>query len=367
MASTAQNYLNSFTVSNQGIEELSELLMLTHLKTGSINEVVDVMYGVRQGKRLGGIGEFGTVGESQKLCKPTFNATNLATQEKVWDLGAVGIYESLCADDFLDTIVQFSMGTGTDKADLTNDELMSLIIEPKLAQAWDKAIWRTIFFGDKDAQSVSSGGNLTNDANSAPKFFNMFDGLFKRMYEIVPTDDAQHVAIPANAGATYDAQMENIFDFSDPTTTPSAIVNRMIYRAAPYKLRQQTDRVLLVTQSFADALAEDIKTNNKGSDLQWESLFDGLVSATKFNGQTIMALPVWDEMIRTHFDNGTKWLDPHRAVYTTKSNLKAGIASTDLLATLDIWFSKDEQDVKILARDEMGTMVWEDDILVFAY
>lgn len=363
MASTALNYLNSFTVSNQGIEDLRELIRLNTLEAGSLNEVVDVIFGVRQGKRLGGIGDFGTVGESKPLCNPTWNATNLATEEKVWDLGAVGIYERLCGDDFLNTIVQFSMKRGTYKADLTGDDLMTLIVEPGLTKAWNDAMWRVAWFADTDAQTVGTGdGTLTNNADSAPKFFNMTDGFFKRLFEIAPTGSAQHIPIPANAGTTYAEQDEQMFD---GTTDLVSIVDRMIYTNR--RLRMSGDRFILCTQSFADALAAQIKRDNRGSDLAWNAQFDGLVSATIYNGITFIALPIWDDMIRKYYDDGTKWNYPHRAVYTSKSNLKFGIESDSAMATLDVWFSKDDQDVKVLARDEVGTLIWEDDLVTFAY
>jgi len=360
MGSTALNYINNFTVSNQGITDLRELLMLSVLKTGSLPEVLNMNYGVRNGKRIGGVGEFGLVGKSAPMCNPQFNNTNLATQEKVWELGNVSILERLCADDFVDTMVKFSMGTGNDKADMTGDDLMSIVIEPRLALALERTLWRVFWFGDKNAANIGAGGIITTGIDV--DFFNMTDGLFKRLFAIAPTGSKQHVSIAANAQATYRLQHDSMFTQGAATS----VVDELIYNA-DMRLRQSSDKFVLCTQSFADALASDIKKSNKGSDLQWESLFDGLVYATRYNGETIIALPVWDEMIRAFEDDGTKWNNPHRAVYASKNTLMAGIESSDLLGALKIWFSDDDQDVKIIARDDVGTMIWEDDLIMMAY
>lgn len=340
--------------------QTNPLLFLKTLKIGSINEVLNVVYGARKGKHVGGIGEFGLVGENAPMCNPAWNNTELKTQEKIWDLGAFMVKESLCADDFTETVVQFSMGAGTSKADMTSDDLLNLIVEPRLTLAIEKGVWRVLWFGDKDAANVSGGGVITDGLDV--KFFNSFDGLFKRLYAIAPTGSVQNVPIAANAAATYEAQLDGIFTAG----VPKQVFDRMIYKA-DMKLRQQSSKIMLCTQSMADALAWDLKENNKGSDLQWQALFDGLVYATIYNGQKLLSLPIWDEQIRAFEDNGATWKDPHRVVFADKETLLAGVEGTDLMAQLDIWFSKDTQTNKILAREEMGTMVWEDNLTMFAY
>ena len=72
-------------------------------------------------------------------------------------------------------------------------------------------------------------------------------------------------------------------------------------------------------------------------------------------------------MIRSFEDNGTTWNKPHRAVYAPKSSLKLGVNSDDMIAFLKVWFSDDDQENKMLVRDKVGTMTWEDDLITFAY
>lgn len=361
MASTALNDLKKLTPSNQAIQDLRELIFLSTLQYGSLAETLTFQYGAKNGKYVGGIGEFDIIGESKKLCKPTFNSTKIATQEKKWELGAFVVSESLCADDFAETVARFCMNTGTRKADLTDTDLLAHIVEPRLKTAIEKGLWRYYWFGDKTAKNVSAQGIITDGVDT--KHFTAVDGLFKRLYDITATNASRRIKIDANGEASKALQRSKLFE--DGVAT--GIFDDLIY-GANIKLRQQTDKVVLCTQSYADALASDVKKTNKGSDLQWESLFDGLVSATKYNGETILALPIWDEMIASYEDQGDTLKFPHRVLYASKSALWGGVESeNDFMPNLDIWFSKDDQENKILGREEVGTLIWEDDLVQFAY
>jgi hypothetical protein len=360
MASTGQQFINQFTVSNQGITDLRELLFLSVLQSGSINETMDVLTGVVNGSRLGGIGELEPVGKPSNGCNPAWNASKISTLEKVWSLGAYDVAESICYTDLEATIVQFALRTGTDRADLTGTDYIDVIVSPLLSQAMEKMIWRLLWLGDTAAENVDDGGVITDGVDT--NLFKVTDGLFKRLFAITAANALQRVSVAANSQTTYAAQLSAIRSSGVATS----IFDQLIYNA-PMKLRQKSDKILLVTQTMADALSIDIKANNKGSDLQWESLFDGFVSATKYNGQTILALPIWDEMIQTFEDTGTAWNKPHRAVFASKATLKGGIESNNMLADLQIFFDQLSQRNYLLAKDKVGTLTWEDGLVMFAY
>ena len=358
--------MDQFTIDNQGITELNQLLFLTILQTGLINQTLDLMTGVEPGSRLGGIGEMESVGRPANGCKPNWRASKIDTQEKMWELGAYEVAETICYQDLEDTIVRWSMRLGTDRADFTGGDYMNLIVEPKLREALDKMIWRMLWFGNKAALNVSDDGDITDDVDT--DLFTVCDGLFKRIFDITIANPAQRVTIAANAATTYEAQQSGIL----VAGVAKQIFDDLYYKIAPKKLRQKSDRVLLMTQSLADALTIDIKRNT-GSELQWKSILEGLgnesslMTTTIYNGQTILALPIWDDMIKSYQDTGSSLILPHRAVFASKSDLKAGVHSNDMIAQLKIWFSDDDQDNKMLVRDKLGTLTWEDNLIVAAY
>ncbi|MCL1933948.1 MAG: hypothetical protein FWF53_09095, partial [Candidatus Azobacteroides sp.] len=200
MASTGQQYMDQFTISNQGITDLRELLFLSILQFGSINETMDVMTGIVPGSRLGGIGEMEPIGLPANGCNPHWNASKIATIEKLWELGAYEVAEKICYLDLEDTLVQFAMRTGSNRADLTGTDYMDVIVEPLLSKAMEKMIWRLFWFGDKAADNISNGGLITEGVN--PDLFKICDGLFKRLFDITIANPLQRVTIAANAASS---------------------------------------------------------------------------------------------------------------------------------------------------------------------
>lgn len=362
MASTGKSYIDQFTINNQGIMDLRELLFLTVLQFGSINETLDLMTGVVPGSRIGGVGEMEPVGLPSNGCDPQWNASKIATIEKLWELGAYEVAESICYEDLEETLVRFSMRAGTDRADLTSTDYIDVIVEPKLKEAMEKMIWRMLWLGDKTADNVTNGGVITDTVNA--NLMKVCDGLFKRLFTLPA---AQRITIAANTAATKDAQRSGIL----VAGVAKKIFDDILWKA-PIKLRQKSNRILMVTQSLADALTIDVK-NNAGSDLQWTAVLDGLgnenslMTTTVYNGQKIMALPLWDDMIQTFEDGGTVFNKPHRAVYTTKDQLKGGIHSSGALADLQINFDFLTQRNYMLAKDKVGALTWEDNLIMVAY
>ncbi len=361
MASTALNHIKDLSFCQDGINKVRELLYLEVLKFGSVSETLTMNYGVWNGKHIGGIGEFDLVGQAAKMCDPEWNHTNVKAVEEFWKLGVFDIAEELCADDFEETIAQYAMNTGTRRADLTDTDILAYIVEPKLKEAIEKGIWRYLWFGDTSAKNIADGGIIT--AGTDIKFFTAIDGLFKRLFALTAANPAQHITIAANSEATFDDQFDKMFEPGAAT----GVMKGLVYKSSA-KLRQRNDKAIWCTQTYADALAEDVKTNNKGSELQWQSLFDGLISATRYNGQQIYALPIWDEMINSFENDGTKLNKPHRAIYASKASLLGGVESAnDIMPDLDIWFSKDFQKNRIKGRESFGTTLWEPDLIQFAY
>jgi hypothetical protein len=169
MASTGKQFFDQFTVNNQGITDLRELLFLSILQYGSINETMDILTGVQQGSRIGGVGELEPVGTPSSGCTPQWKASKISTQEKKWELGEYEIAETICYADLEQTMIRFSLRTGTERADLTGTEYIDAIVEPTLKQAMEKMMWRLLWFGDTQAANFDDNGIITDGVD--PKLF----------------------------------------------------------------------------------------------------------------------------------------------------------------------------------------------------
>lgn len=357
--STGKLDIDKLTFTNGAVETLQELLFLSTVQSELLEKIVTIVPGAVHGKKVAGIGDMGLVGKIEPNCAPTWNKTKINTQEKEWDLGEFTIAEEMCYKDFRATLVQHSLRKKTSVADMTGGDFLNIVVEPRLREALDKMLWRLYWFGDKQAKNIADGGIISDAID--PEFFHVSDGFFKRLEAITAANPAQRVTIAANTAASYLDQRDDLR--ADGVAT--GIFDELIYQA-DMRLRQASDRVVLCTQSYADALAMDVK-RTIGSDLQWEALFDGMAYATRFNGEEIIALPRWDEMIHSFEDNGTILNKPHRVLYASKSALWAGIASQDTIAELDVFFDKTTRSNHILAVDEIGTIIWEDNLIQYAY
>ena len=67
------------------------------------------------------------------------------------------------------------------------------------------------------------------------------------------------------------------------------------------------------------------------------ALLNGM-EALSFNGIPVIAMPIWDKIIATSEDTGTKLNNPHRILFTSKSVLGIGVDAIDSFEKMRIWY-----------------------------
>ena len=358
MASTGLNF-SALTPSNGALQSLSELLFSKLLGEERLAQVFNVIFGAENGKKVGFIGEFGLVGKAAQGCDPTYNSSQIETSEKTWDLGEWGVYEKICYRDLIGTLAQVAMRRGANIADLTGTEYIDDIVYPRLELAIYKMLMRFAWFGDKNADNVTDGGVITDGVD--PAFFTVTDGFWKRFFAIASADSARRVNIAANAEATFAEQKAGILENGVAT----GILDSLIMGASA-DLRQGENQVIFVTQSLKDALSRDIRNNNKGSELQWSAIFDG-ITESQYDGIRLVAMPLWDSIIQAYESTGTAWNKPHRAVYTTTNNLLVGIDNYTDFAELNVFFDEKSELNLLKSKGALGTLVAQDNMVQVAY
>lgn len=356
MASVGLNFAN-ITPDNGAVRELSRLVFLEVLQADRIGTLLDIHRNVYNGDKLGLVGEFGMLGKAGVGCSPVYGNDAINTAEKVWDIKAWEIAEKLCYKDIENTLVKYTLESGTNIGDLTANDYLDEIIVPRLELAIMKMYIRHSFFGDKAAENVSDGGIIKNGVDTS--YFTLINGIFKQLYAGVTAGTTKRVTIQANSEATIADQINAI------NSQAVDVLDDMIAMASP-RLRQASNPVILVTQSFATGFESQLLKTYYGSDLHWESLFAG-IRETTYRGIKIRVVPMFDEIIQSYEGNGTAYNLPHRAIYTTEQNLALGVNGTDEFAELDIFFNRDERLNKIYATDKMGAMVIDESMAVIAY
>ena len=355
MASTGINWAN-FVVNNDGIKDFRELIKLETLEGGDFNQFHTFNPNTHSGDKLDGIGAFAEVGlAGGTSCAPTFNSSQAASVEKTWSLGEWEVPEKICYKDLDATAARYGLNPGTEIADLTGTVIAD-ILSPLMTDALKRMFWRLAWFGDTAAANIAGGGIITAGKNA--NLFTTTDGFFKKLAALIAATPLRNTDIAANAQATYALQ-------NSAFTNGIEVIDAMIY-SAPIKLRNAANKFILCTQSVADAYEKGLTgTGIPVTQIQWETGMNGM-KFFKRKGVDIYPIPLWDAYIQEFEDNGTKWNNPHRAVFTTKENLNFAAPNSELVTTLQVWFSADDQDTKMLARDKFGVLILDDTLFQYA-
>lgn len=357
MASAGINF-EGLTPQNGALRELAELIFLNIQEEDKLGQLLVFMTEQINGKKVGFVGKPGLLGKASEGCIPTYDNHLVATSEKTWVIKEWQISEKICYEDLIGTIAQHFAQNGSDVADLTDTEYMDTIVRPIFEQAIPELIIRFAFFGDTDIEASELQDGVDVGA------FNLIDGIWKQLFTGVTEGKTKRVAIAANEAATVDAQYEAMRQPGAAT----GVLNELIIRT-PAKMRNLAGRRFIVTQAFADMLNLDIQENNKGSELQWESIFTG-IQKTSYQGVELLAVPQFDEIIQSYLKNTTNanaYDKPFRVIYGSKDNFRAGTESKERIATLKVWFNEDEQTNKMLAKDTLGALVVSEEYAAVAY
>lgn len=355
MAGFTKQQLEKLKLQPENLESIKDAIQETFYNDEDFSSFVNIQK-VKENDPIALIGEMEMVGKKGGGCDPTYEEKGIANSQNRWELGQWEIPIKICYEALKGTIAEYSLKTGTEIGDLTSTDFMTIYTDA-LQRAIQQMIWRFSWFGDKAAAlSGSGGGKLT--AGSDVNMFNVCDGLFKRIFTATATKN--HTTIAANSETTAAAQVSVLRKKGAATTVVDTILMDVDTR-----IIDDSDAVLLMTRSLADALTYDIKQTYHDI-MPWEKVFDGFDVAT-YNGVKIARVGIWDRMINAYENGETKVNLPHRAVFCNPKHLMVGTDADALISDLDIFFSKKERRNYIYATGKIGTALLEEDMIHAAY
>lgn len=355
MAGFTKKQLENLTLQPENLDSIKSAIQETFFKDEDFSSFVNIMK-VKNDDPIALIGEMEMVGKKGGGCDPTYEEKGIANSQKRWELGQWEIPIKICYEALKGSIAEYSLKTGTEIGDLTSTDFMTIYTDA-LQRAMQQMIWRFGWFGDKTAALAGSdGGKLT--AGSDVNMFNVCDGLFKRIFTATATKN--HTAIAANKETTAAAQVSALRKKGAATTAVDTILMDVDTR-----IIDDSDAVLLMTRSLADALTYDIK-QTYNLIMPWEKVFDGFDVAT-YNGVKIARVGIWDRMINAYEKGETTVNLPHRAVFCNPKHLMVGTDADALISDLDIFFDQKERRNYIYATGKIGTALLEEDMIHAAY
>ena len=335
------------------LRSLNELTVQKVLEAPMLDKFHTLVTGIKNDKRIGIIpGSFGLVGKAAQACDPTAQCYELPAVEKTWEPRYLEVIIDMCVDELADSLMKLAMKCGVDVYDLTNTEVFSFILDI-LGSDLPKMVFRHAWFGDQNANNFPAG-IITPGID--PDFFNVIDGFWVQFAEIYAANADQLIALPGNNQATTALQ----FSVATPLLTYNAINN--LIDSAPCELAEQPDRMILVTKSVMDRLRRQLQA--LGTAFQDYKLMTNGVEIATWDGIPIYSICLWDQWIRAYENNGTTLNDPHRAVYTTKSNLNIGMACTSLFDNINTFYDQRSRYNRIEAVDAFDAKIIDDNLLM---
>lgn len=329
---------SNFDFTAEQIRQVKSLLWDEVLEAPEISAIHTIFENIVYDKQIGFIGKGGMVGKAQQgsVVPLVAQAYEIATRKITWTPKGWEILVHQHRADIEATAAVYSMKTGSSYSDFESSDYMAIILEA-LAVSIKEFIIRLVWFNDTAADVIANGGTLT--AGTDKTFFNLIDGLWKQIMTQVTAAPSQKVTITENAGNTYLLQ----------AIVPANVQGYLqsIVFGADMNLRGMQNGFILCTQSVYDAYAKSLQ----GVGL--ESLYTNLVTGFKtlsYNGIPLIPMPIWDLLIKAYYNTGTKTLNPHRILYTSKDLLAVGFDSSKSFGDLDVWYDKDTRLVKIEAQ-----------------
>lgn len=354
MAGFTKQQLENLKLEPENLASIKDAVQETFYNDEDFSSFVNIQK-VKEKDPIALLGEMEMVGKKGGGCDPTYEEKGIANSQKRWEFGQWEIPVKICYEAIKGTIGEYSLKTGTAIGDLTSTDFMTIFADA-LQRAMEQMIWRFGWLGDKEvALAGEGGGKLT--AGLDVSNFNVCDGLFKRIFTATAT---KHTAIAANSETTAALQISALRKSGAATTLVDTIL-----MDADTRIVDDSDAVLLMTRSLADALTYDLKKTYHDI-MPWEKLFDGFEVAT-YNGVKIARVGIWDRMIKAYEKGETTINLPHRAVFCNPKHLMIGTDADNLISDLDIWFDQKERRNYLYATGKIGTALLEEDMIYAAY
>jgi hypothetical protein len=346
--------LAALTFSADQLRQLNELVVKAVLTAPDLTLFHTIATGIKNDREIGIVpGTLGLVGKAAQGCDPVADTPNMAASLKTWSPKRIEIIIDQCATDIESVMIKLARNLGIEVNDLTNTQYFAFLLDI-LSVDIPKMILRHAWFGNKAAAAVddSPAGVLTSGTD--PDYFNIINGFFYQLAVIYGTAPERKTAVTGNSQATAALQKS--------VATPAAILANLnsVVDDAPAELAIQPDRVLIVTHSVfkrayralqAAGLAYKIELQSNGFQLgEWD-------------GIPMLSVPLWDAWIAAYENNGTKYNNPHRIVYTTKSNLIIGMEGTTLFDNVNSFYDKKSRVNRIETSDAFDAKVLNDDLL----
>jgi hypothetical protein len=347
--------LASITWNGEEVKSFAEATIEKVFEKPEVTEFHTIEEGIVAKKQIIFLGLLSKVSKKDAGCSSSPTNGTISTSQKFWDPEQIEIWQSECYSNLEGNFMVYAKKLGIESPDLTGTTWAQFLSD-RLTDAMAEDVFRIVWFNDKDAANYddSPAGKITNGVSVTD--YNIIDGLFQQLDVIVAADADRGVSIAENLLSTYALQ--------DALATDRAfLVYRALLNKADYRLRTQPDQIIISTQSLVDNYVDFLESKS-----QVFSLVETIngISQVKYRGMTIYGFNFWDRTIRADFNNGTKYDKPHRALYTTKSNIMVGVDAASAISEFEVWYEKKDKTTNMRGHYKIDAKILEDYLVQYA-
>jgi hypothetical protein len=342
---------NTLTFTATQIQSLAETFIETVFEKPELSSVHTFDNNIVTNKEIGIIGRLSKITKLDPGCGAGVLTKSVAISKKEWDPAQTKIWLQLCHTEFEANFMVFLKNKGINYADITNTDIADFILEI-MGDAAVEDVWRIAWFNMLTPANLLTGVSVTD--------YNMIDGFWVQLYAIVAANSSRKTTTltSINAQATFALQ--------DSTLT-GALANTVLSQIvtdADYRLQGAPDKVILCTQSIMNKYMDYLESISVPASFE---KIEGGFSVMKRRGVDIIAVNQWDRTIRADFQNGTVYYLPHRALLTTKRNLRIGMDDSGAIGEFDVFFDKMTETNNFKGGYKIDAKIIEDYMVQVAY
>lgn len=308
----------------RGVEEVSDVSQMIFkaiTEDKKVGELYSVISGIEFDRRIPIIGTLTDIMETKSGSCSFPEGGEVIVSEKTWTPKTALQEQRLCKDA-TESKFQFWQSNNAnlvERYDLTNSGELNYLIY-LVVDAMEKAVVRIADFADTTASLVSGGGKITTaEGASGVARMNTIDGFWVQLFAIATATPAQRVTITENGLGSYALQVALASD------TAKNAFESMVLDATD---EVQDDAEIHCTKSLFNNYFKWLADNSFDTAMSVSEMGYRTIELALY-GVKIVERKDWDRNIKKYFDNGTTWDLPHRAVYTSKSNMLVGLATTE--------------------------------------
>lgn len=340
--------LTNLTINAEEARTLAEVQARLMLENPAFESMFTTFTGFTYAQKIALANELGLTGKLDAGgARPTTGNLKAGFTEK--EVKVVGIGDTLyhtqadVAQNWKPMIRKFA----TDFKELDMNSDVAKFITAILEQAVTEARWRMVMLGDKAADTVANSGVLLNGTDKT--LFNALDGVWKQVATGVTATTIKKTAIAENALTTFALQL---------TLASDAALKALkgMYDNSPAVLKGKPDAYFCLTPELYYNYEEYLATTPVTGGGLTAALIDG-VKVLKYKGYPVIKDEITGAILKSHFQNGTKYSNPNRGFFTCKSNL-------GFYTTSDTDISKVESFYDLLNRQNVMAYLFNMDVLI---